>query len=45
MFGRLGRLPQPGDQVPLKGAALEVVEMDGRRVGKIKLVKSESKMT
>ena len=45
VFGRLGRLPQPGDRVPLKGAALEVVEMDGRRVGKIKLVKSESKMT
>ena len=43
VFGRLGRLPQPGDRVPLTGAALEVVEMDGRRVGRIRLVRGEGK--
>lgn len=43
VFGRLGRLPLPGDRVALKGAALEVVEMDGRRVGKVRLVRHEGK--
>lgn len=44
VFGRLGRLPQPGDRVPVKGGVLEVVEMDGRRVGKIRLLKTEAKV-
>jgi CBS domain containing-hemolysin-like protein len=43
VFGRLGRLPQPGDRVAVKGGALEVVEMDGRRVGKVKLVRAEGR--
>ncbi|MBI2404049.1 MAG: HlyC/CorC family transporter [Gemmatimonadetes bacterium] len=38
VFGTLGRLPHPGDKVPLKTAMLEVVEMDGRRVKQLKLV-------
>ncbi|MBI3983327.1 MAG: HlyC/CorC family transporter [Gemmatimonadetes bacterium] len=47
VFGALGRLPQPGDRVQIKGAgagaALEVLEMDGRRVGKLRLVRTEGK--
>ena len=38
VFGQLGRLPQVGDRVSLTGARLEVMEMDGKRVGKLKLV-------
>jgi len=37
VFGALGRLPKVGDTVPVKGGTLEVVEMEGRRVGKVKL--------
>ena len=37
LFGKLGRLPKVGDQVALPGATFEVVEMDGRRVGKVKV--------
>jgi len=37
VFGRLGRLPKIGDRVELPGASFEVVEMDGRRVGKVKV--------
>jgi len=37
VFGMLGRLPVPGDRVPVQGGVLEVVEMDGRRVGTLKL--------
>jgi CBS domain containing-hemolysin-like protein len=29
--------------VAVKGGALEVVEMDGRRVGKVKLVRAEGR--
>jgi magnesium and cobalt exporter, CNNM family len=43
VFGRLGRLPQPGDRVALKDGALEVMEMHGRRVQRLKLVRAESK--
>jgi CBS domain containing-hemolysin-like protein len=39
LFGALGRLPRPGDRVPLPGAMFEIVEMDGRRVAKARLVK------
>jgi CBS domain containing-hemolysin-like protein len=45
VFGSLGRLPVPGDRVPLNGGSLEVVEMDGRRVGKLRLVRTEAKPT
>lgn len=38
VFGRLGRLPQPGDRVPLARGTLEVVAMEGRRVKQLKLV-------
>jgi CBS domain containing-hemolysin-like protein len=38
VFGRLGRLPQTGDRVALKEGALEVVEMEGRRVKRLKLI-------
>jgi len=37
VFGKLGRLPRVGDRVELPGAAIEVVEMEGRRVGKVRL--------
>ena len=40
VFGALGRLPRTGDSVPIKGGSLEVVEMDGRRVGKVRLVRA-----
>src|SRR5256714_10177642 len=34
LFGRLGRLPKVGDRVTLQGATFEILEMDGRRVGR-----------
>jgi CBS domain containing-hemolysin-like protein len=37
VFGKLGRLPKTGDRVELPGATFEVVEMEGRRVGKVKV--------
>ncbi len=37
VFGKLGRLPKAGDRVDLPGATFEVVEMEGRRVGKVKV--------
>ena len=42
VFGMLGRLPKVGDVVTVKGGQLEVVEMDGRRVGKVRLVRAVS---
>jgi CBS domain containing-hemolysin-like protein len=33
MFGRLGRLPRPGDVVKVDRGEFEVLSMDGRRVG------------
>jgi magnesium and cobalt exporter, CNNM family len=32
LFGQLGRLPRPGDRVPVGTDIFEIVEMDGRRV-------------
>jgi magnesium and cobalt exporter, CNNM family len=40
VFGALGRLPKVGDRVDLPGATLEVVEMDGRRVGKVRVTQA-----
>jgi magnesium and cobalt exporter, CNNM family len=40
VFGTLGRLPKPGDRVELSGATFEVVEMEGRRVGKVRVTRS-----
>ena len=37
LFGRLGRLPKVGDRVNLQGATFEILEMDGRRVGKVRV--------
>ncbi|TLY48122.1 MAG: hypothetical protein E6K55_14340 [Gemmatimonadetes bacterium] len=39
LFGALGRLPKPGDQVAVKGALFEIVEMEGRRVGAVRVVR------
>ena len=38
LFGQLGRLPKPGDKVSAGGVAFEIVEMEGRRVGKVRLL-------
>jgi CBS domain containing-hemolysin-like protein len=37
LFGRLGRLPKVGDRVTLEGATFEILEMDGRRVGRVRV--------
>ena len=37
LFGVLGRLPKIGDQVKLPGAMFEILEMDARRVGKVRV--------
>jgi magnesium and cobalt exporter, CNNM family len=37
LFGRLGRLPKVGDRVSLEGATFEILEMDGRRVGRVRV--------
>jgi len=37
LFGTLGRLPKVGDRVTVSGASFEIVEMDGRRVGKVRV--------
>src|SRR5712691_10187465 len=37
LFGRLGRLPKVGDRVSLQGATFEILEMDGRRVGRVRV--------
>ena len=37
VFGQLGRLPRPGDRVGAGRHALEVVEMEGRRVKSLRL--------
>ncbi len=39
LFGLLGRLPKVGDQVAVKGAVFEIVEMDSRRVGAVRVVR------
>ena len=43
VFGQLGRLPSTGDVVETEHAAFEVLAMDGRRVGKVKMVKKGAK--
>ncbi|HEY3221618.1 MAG TPA: hemolysin family protein [Gemmatimonadales bacterium] len=37
VFGKLGRLPKVGDRVSLQGATFEILEMDGRRVGRVRV--------
>ncbi len=41
VFGTLGRLPKKGDRVKVKGGALEVLEMQGKRIGRLRLVKED----
>jgi putative hemolysin len=43
VFGQLGRLPQVGDRVSVAGVRLEVLEMAGRRVGKLRMVREGGK--
>ena len=38
VFGALGRLPKVGDQVRLPGASFEVVSMEGKRVGQLRVL-------
>jgi CBS domain containing-hemolysin-like protein len=37
VFGTLGRLPSVGDRVSVRNAVLEVIEMDERRVGDLRI--------
>jgi CBS domain containing-hemolysin-like protein len=37
IFGELGRLPRIGDRVTVQGYGLEVAEMEGRRVRKVRV--------
>jgi CBS domain containing-hemolysin-like protein len=38
LFGKLGRLPKAGDQVPVDGGAFEILTMDGRRIAEARYV-------
>jgi CBS domain containing-hemolysin-like protein len=38
IFGTLGRLPKPGDVVPVTGYDLRVERMDGRRVDRVRVI-------
>jgi CBS domain containing-hemolysin-like protein len=38
LFGALGRLPKAGDRISLAGAEFEIVTMEGRRVGTVRLL-------
>jgi magnesium and cobalt exporter, CNNM family len=42
VFGRLGRLPQPGDTVQTDHAAFEVLTMEGNRIGSLRINKRPS---
>jgi CBS domain containing-hemolysin-like protein len=43
VFGQLGRLPQVGDRVTVGDARFEVLEMEGRRVYKLRMVQEGGK--
>ena len=43
IFGQLGRLPQVADRVPAGRYTLEVTEMEGRRVKRVKLISEPKK--
>jgi CBS domain containing-hemolysin-like protein len=38
LFGKLGRLPKVGDRISVAGAVFEIVTMEGRRVGTVRLL-------
>ena len=38
LMAGLGRIPRPGDSVPVPGAVLRVERMDGRRVERVRLI-------
>ena len=40
LFGTLGRLPRVGDQIALPGATFEIIDMEGRRVGKVRVTRN-----
>ena len=42
LFGKLGRLPKPGDRVAVEGGAFEILTMEGRRVAEARYVKGET---
>jgi CBS domain containing-hemolysin-like protein len=37
VLGRLGRIARVGDRLPIRGGQLRVMDMDGRRVGRLEL--------
>lgn len=39
VFGQFGRIPRPGEQLRYRNFRFEVLEMDGRRIEKIKVTK------
>lgn len=43
VFGTLGRLPRVGDRVPIEHGLLEVTEMVGKRISRLKVVQQPSK--
>jgi CBS domain containing-hemolysin-like protein len=43
VFGSLGRLPRVGDTVSLPGATFEILEMVGRRVGRVKVTRTRAR--
>ncbi|RCS65172.1 HlyC/CorC family transporter [Brachybacterium sp. JB7] len=45
VMARLGRIPEAGDVVAIEGGRLEVVEVDERRVQRVRLVKDEPAAT
>lgn len=42
LFGELGRLPRPGDRIPVQGYTFEILEMEGRRVKSVRLLAPET---
>jgi CBS domain containing-hemolysin-like protein len=42
VFGELGRLPRAGDSVSVDEVRFDVVEMEGRRVGKLRMVRESA---
>ncbi|REE05093.1 hemolysin family protein [Citricoccus nitrophenolicus] len=40
VMAQLGRVPEAGDRVEAEGAGLEVVDMDGHRVGRVRITRT-----